>query len=143
MTLIPVDPGNYDHLIALFDMLGERTADQSISHKVMPAFEEHTEFVRSSPYEAWYLFSTRVRDIESGQFVERFIGNAYLTDRREIGIHIRDRDRGFGYGNELLTLVRERHPGPLYANVNPKNHRSNAFFTRHGGRLIQQTYCIE
>jgi hypothetical protein len=38
----------------LFDLLRERTPEQSISHKVMPTFDEHSAFYHSIPYAAWY-----------------------------------------------------------------------------------------
>lgn len=118
----------------LFLWLGQRTPEQAISHKAMPTWTQHLAFVRSMPYLAWYVIYT---EDENGT---RAIGNIYLTNKREVGIHIDAAERGHGAGADALEQLRALHPGPLLANINPDNERSIAFFVKHGAKLIQHTY---
>ena len=39
----------------LFDLLKERDPRASISHKKMPSYDEHVNFVKSTPYSKWYI----------------------------------------------------------------------------------------
>ena len=114
----------------LYDLLKERTPQQSVSHKAMPTFEEHSQFLRSIPYFAWYII--RVDGTP--------IGAIYLTRRREVGIFIFTENQGKGYAGRALNELRARHPGPMLANINPANARSLAFFSKMGARLIQHTF---
>ena len=118
-----------DAELILFSLLKERTPEQSISHRGMPTMGQHVRFVESKPYKHWYLIKA-----------QRFVGAIYQTPKHEVGIAIFAEHRGKGYGTEALNRFRKMHPGPLLANINPKNAPSIAFFTKHGGRLIQQTY---
>lgn len=127
----------------LFDLLTERTPEQSISHKAMPTWEQHVDFVDSHPYKAWYLISkTWPKHWDTPGPNREFMGTIYLTHAREVGIQIKQEHRGTGIGTTALAKLRERHPGPLLANVNPKNERSIAFFKKHGATLLQHTYAL-
>ena len=44
-----------------FKLLDERVPEQNISHKAMPTWPEHRDFVLSRPYPRWYFF-----DCEAG-----------------------------------------------------------------------------
>jgi RimJ/RimL family protein N-acetyltransferase len=96
----------------------------------MPTFEEHTAFVRSQPYLAWYLL-----DVDGD-----YVGSSYLTRNREVGISIFGRYKRKGYGMEALQLILRRWPGKMLANINPKNAPSIAFFEKAGFKHIQNTY---
>lgn len=133
MNLVDVytDPAAETHLYAL---LGDREAYENISHRTMPHWREHQAFVRSKPYPAWYLIAEQYGLV---------VGTIYLTKHREVGIHLFEPWRGRGLGKTAIALLREKHPGPLLANVNPANEPSIAFFTKTlGGELIQHTYRI-
>lgn len=120
----------------LYELLLERTPEQSISHKQMPTWGEHKAFVDSNPYEAWYL-------IESGEGVSaEYVGAIYLTKLREVGIFIFKRFHCKGMAGQAINLLREAHPGSLLANVNPKNEASKKLWERQGGEIIQVTYAI-
>jgi RimJ/RimL family protein N-acetyltransferase len=121
----------YDALRALYAHLAERTPIQAISHREMPSWKQHCEFVEKRPYAAWYL-------IIDGNI----IGNIYLTNHREVGIHIAGEFRKAGNGHHALTHLRVLHPGPMLANINPANEASIAFFKRHGATLLQHTYQL-
>ena len=63
----------------LFEQLEEREGHINISHKLLPTWEEHVEFIKNDPYECWDIII-----IDGEQ-----IGNIYLTKREEIGIFIK------------------------------------------------------
>ena len=123
----------------LYTLLEERTPEQSISHKKQPTFPEHIAFVDSLPYKHWYL----IRE-------DDWLGAIYINEVeypqetiREVGISLFNKYRGKGYGTEALKMLMERHPGNLYANINPDNYPSKMFFTeKFGAKLIQQTYAL-
>ena len=75
MKLVAINKAKKEHVKLLYDLLSERTPEESISHKSMPTYPEHEKFVQSNPYFAWYLI-----DVD-GQFV----GSIYLSKQREIG----------------------------------------------------------
>lgn len=117
----------------LWDLLNERTEDQAISHRKMPTLAEHCEFVESRPYRAWYF-------IEDGKQV---VGSVYLSNQREIGIFVFNRHQGKGYGEQAVKTLMAKWPGKFYANINPRNIRSHAFFERMGFKPLQVTYAHE
>lgn len=117
----------------LWDLLHEREPHVNISHKVMPTWQEHLNFIASVPYAAWYLI-----EVEG-----RFVGAIYLTHAREVGIFIFKIERGHGYGSKALDLLAEKHPGKLLANIAPCNEESMAWFMKRGFMPLQFTYCRE
>jgi RimJ/RimL family protein N-acetyltransferase len=116
----------------LYELLAQREPDQSISHGVMPSFEEHCAFCDSRPHEAWYLI----------QVDPHYVGSVYLTKKREIGIFIFEGHKGNGFGEAAVRMLMEKHPGECLANVNPANEASSGLFQKLGGRLIQHTYRL-
>jgi len=118
----------------LYELLAERTPEQSISHKSMPTPEEHRLFVLSRPYKAWYLIRDR------GTAGMHTVGCCYLSKQNEIGISIYRDSRGNGYAKKALKLLMETHKGPYLANINPKNEASINLFTKLGFKLLQVTY---
>ena len=125
-----------DHVQVLYDLLGERTPDQSISHGEMPDLETHAKFVRSKPYDAWYF-------IVDNEVLEGIVGSLYLTDRKEIGIAIFEKYKGKGYGTEAVKKIMAMWKGPFYANINPVNTPSVKFFKGLGAELVQHTYRLD
>ncbi len=114
----------------LFELLSERTIDQSISHKGMPSLDQHRAFIDSKPYLAWYLIESE----------SEIVGSVYLSQMREVGLFIFKRYWSRGFGAEVVRVLREKHPGRLLANINPANERSIRFFNRLGFKHIQNTY---
>lgn len=115
----------------LWQLLGERSPEQNISHRQMPSWNEHLAFIASKPYEHWYL-------IDVGE--TNYVGATYLTKHREIGIFILKRFHGFGYGPTAVKMLMEKHPGRFLANVAPKNYKSQKMFRDLGGDLVQFTF---
>ena len=60
----------------LYTQLKNRS--HSISHKSVPSFDEHTEFVQNHPYRKWII----VRDTEIA------IGNVYIQYNNSIGLNV-------------------------------------------------------
>lgn len=134
MQFISVNPDNPAHLALLYDLLRERTPEESISHKEMPTFVEHVDFVESSPYQRWVML------LVDG----RLVGASYLTHENEIGVSVLARERGNGYGSQAVEGWIARYPGRKFlANINPKNGKSQALFKKLGFRHIQNTYARE
>ena len=128
------DPAAYG---LLHDLLAERTPEQSVSHKKMPSYFEHIQFVDSKPYKAWYLV------IEES---EGYVGAVYLSRQNEIGVGIFKAHRGKGYGEAAVKELMRRCPLPegerYLANVNPDNDVSRAMFEKLGAKVIQYTYEV-
>ena len=133
IELVEVDPCSQQHCRLLYALLDERTAEQSISHKEMPSYDQHLVFVASKPYKAWYLVSTD----------EGCAGSVYLTKQSEIGIAISENERGNGYAKEAIQELMKLHDGPFLANINPNNWASRCLFDRLGFKFIQVTYSHE
>lgn len=125
MRLIPVNPNDPFHVQVLWWLLGERTSAQSISHKTMPTFNQHREFVQSHPYMAWYL-------IEGSDIESAFAGAVYLSMQREIGISVLRAYRGRGLAMAAINDLMRKHPGKFLANINPANEASIALFRKLG-----------
>ena len=131
MQLIPITRNpNKDRI--LYDLLSERSPEQSISHKEMPAFEQHVQFINSNPYLVWYF-------LEHQRVV---FGAVYLTNQRETGIQLFKKHIGKGYGELAIRMLMEKHPGKFLANINPENTASIKFFEKFNSKLIQNTYEV-
>jgi RimJ/RimL family protein N-acetyltransferase len=115
----------------LYDLLKERTPEMSISHQSMPTFEEHTAFVRSTPYFYWALINV------DGDYV----GSVYISKTREIGVFVFEKRRGKGYGEQAVRELMQRWPGKFLANIAPTNPASRRFFEKLGFTHIQDTLC--
>lgn len=141
MKLVAVNAHDELHLRTLYDLLGERTAEQSISHKKMPTWEEHTDFVWRSGlrdtyrYESWCLVEN-----DEGAYA----GSIYLTERNEIGIHVFLKFRRRGYGEAACREIMASHGPRRYRwNTNPQNAASIALAEKLGFKLAQHTYSLE
>ena len=115
----------------LYNQLKERDPMINISHKKMPTYAEHSQFVLSKPYSKWYIIIHK----------NKKIGNTYLTKTNEIGIFILKITKINGIGRTVLEEIMKMNPRSRYlANVSPKNNKSSNFFKKNGFKLIQYTY---
>jgi len=115
----------------LYNQLKERDPMINISHKKMPTYAEHSQFVLSKPYSKWYIII----------YKNKKIGNTYLTKTNEIGIFILKSTKINGIGRIVLEEIMKMNPRSRYlANVSPKNDKSSNFFKKNGFKLIQYTY---
>jgi RimJ/RimL family protein N-acetyltransferase len=117
----------------LYNLLEERKPISYISHKKMPAYEEHVNFVKSSPYSKWYIIEVDGKRA----------GTIYLTKQNEIGIFLNEGLQEKGIGSNALNVLIGKNPGLRYlANINPENKKSIKFFKKLGFTLIQYTYGL-
>ena len=115
----------------LYNLLEERKPISYISHKKMPTYEEHVNFVKSSPYSKWYIIEV------DGERT----GSIYLTKQNEIGIFLNEGLQEKGIGSNALNVLIGKNPDLRYlANINPENKKSIKFFKKLGFTLIQYTY---
>ena len=100
-----------------------------ISHKILPSFDEHTEFVRNHPYREWVI----VKD--NG----RAIGNVYIHFDNSIGLHF-ESSKYFDRVDEVLRFVNTSFL-PLSAKPSV---RIGEFFFRVSSenRLLQERLSI-
>jgi RimJ/RimL family protein N-acetyltransferase len=121
----------------LYDLLKNRDPIANISHRAMPTFEQHEQFVDSKPYECWYvIFLAQDGHAEDGHL----IGAIYLTKNGEIGISIARHFQGRGYGKTAIRCLMSLHPRKEYlANIAPGNSKSLALFEGMGFHLVQYT----
>jgi len=132
INLINVYPASMSTIAFLYDLLSERDPIANISHREMPSFEAHRNFVESRPYLAWYTV----------QADEEPLGAVYLTKDNEIGIFISKAHQGHGYGKKAVYILMAMHPAKRFlANIAPGNERSRAMFEKLGFELIQYTFA--
>ena len=124
-------PVTADDAEFLFDLLKQREGTVNISHKSLPDWEEHLQYVKKHDYQLWdiiWVENTR-------------IGNIYLTKNDEIGIFIDKKLQFHGYGSKALEEFMKKNGKKRYlANINPTNYKSIQFFGKHGFTHIQNTY---
>ena len=89
---IELKPVNEQDIDFLYELLKEREAKVNISHKKLPSFSEHEQFVKSSPYPYWDIILLN----------NERIGNIYLTNRDELGIFISKDSQSRGAGSIVL-----------------------------------------
>lgn len=138
----------------LWDLLAERTAEQSVSHTTMPEREAHSAFVAKPPYRAWYIIIASGLDPDQQDVgrVDLPVGAIYLTRRNEIGVGVfqKYQRKGFAtwaiqevmrqWGHALVIAPTHHHLGrEFYANVNPGNAASIALFEKLGFNVRQLT----
>ena len=128
---IELKPINEQDIDFLYGLLKEREGIVNISHKELPPFSEHEQFVKSSPYPYWDIILLN----------NERIGNIYLTNRDELGIFISRDFQNQGIGSIVLQKFMKKVGKKRYlANINPTNYKSIQFFGKHGFTHIQNTY---
>lgn len=115
----------------LYDLLKQRDPIANISHKKMPTYEKHVEFILSKPYSKWQII----------YYNRRKVGAIYLSTEDEIGIHIKREIPSEKIKKEALRLLMKNNPRKTYlANVTPRNTKLIEFFKKSGFKPIQYTY---
>ena len=128
---IELKPINEQDIDFLYGLLKEREGIVNISHKELPPFSEHEQFVKSSPYPYWDIILLN----------NERIGNIYLTDRDELGIFISRDFQNQGIGSIVLQkFMKKVGKKRFLANINPTNYKSIQFFGKNGFIHIQNTY---
>lgn len=115
----------------LYKLLLERSPKVNISHKTMPSYKKHVNFVKSEPYSKWYIVLNN----------NKKIGSVYLTNINEIGISLEKEFDKNQIKNEVLKLLMIENPRKRYlVNISPKNTKSINFFKKKGFNFVQYTY---
>ncbi len=129
---------NEDDEDLLFDLLGNRI--YSISHKSMPSFENHREFVKSNPYLYWYLVFNN----------KQVIGTFYIKDDNSIGMNILNPSliiikKILYYINHNFTVSPEipsKVPPYFFINVADSNKELYEILDKLGYKPIQTSFKI-
>ena len=115
----------------LFDLLENRDPIANISHKKMPSYKQHTQFVKSKPYSKWYIISKE----------KEKIGSIYLSKNNEIGLSILKSEKIENIQKLALDELIKKNPKKRFlANINPKNKNLISFFKKNDFKLIQYTF---
>lgn len=125
----------------LYDLLKERPSYANISHKKMPTYKEHCDFVKSKPYKNWFLVLNYEFNTESNIYF--VIATVYISKNNEIGIAVKKEYQRKGYATNILEkLINENKDVKLFANIAPGNVASQHLFERLGFKHIQNTYRL-
>ena len=107
----------------LYELLKNKDPNANISHKKMPSYDEHVEFVMSKPYTNWYII----------EYDKKNVGTIYLSKQDEIGISINndyEYDQIVKPALELLMKLNQRKR--YLANTSSKDVRSQEFLLKNG-----------
>lgn len=142
MRLIPISE-HPDHAKILYDLLAERTAEQSISHREVPTLQQHLDFIEKMDPDNGYL-EERYGEWNLIEVDDVIVGSIYVTQRDEIGISIFKLHQRKGYGTAAIGLqIKQWGRGRYLANINPLNEASRKMFEKLGFKHIQNTYALE
>ena len=115
----------------LFDLLEKRDSIVNISHKKMPSYIQHTQFVKSRPYSKWYII---LKEKEK-------VGSIYLSKNNEIGLSILKSEKTKTIQKLALNELIKKNPRKRFlVNINPKNKNLISFFKKNDFKLIQYTF---
>lgn len=137
----------------LYELMKEREPEINISHRALPSFEQHRQFVTRRPYRFWYLiefYAEVPEDAIAGFIAPVFAGYISATHDNQIGIVLRKDFRAHGIGPAAVrALINVHRPNPAepsirtgtwIANIAPANERSRRMFEGLGFRKIQETF---
>lgn len=112
--------------IFLYGLLAEREPYQNISHKEMPEYKDHVNFVKSRPYKEWFVIYDRDQ--------KKNVGSVYLSKDNEIGVFISKNQRKKGFAKKAVKELMEyfSHVREIKANIAPNNSTSICFFVNLG-----------
>ena len=118
-------------ILFLYKLLKNKDPSTNISHKKMPSYDEHIEFVMSKPYTNWYIIECDKKNV----------GSIYLSKQDEIGISI---DNDYEYDKIVrpaLKLLVKLNPRKRYlVNVSPDDIRSQEFLLKNGFTGLEYVY---
>ena len=128
---IKLKPVTKNDALFLYELLKTRDPLANISHKKMPTYDEHVDFVLSNPYTVWYIIEYKVKKI----------GSIYLSKQDEIGISLVDNSLYDKIGKSIIKLLNKNNPRKRYlANVSPQNKKLQDFFVNSGFTGLEYTY---
>ena len=118
-------------MLFLYELLKNKNLNSNISHKKMPSYDEHIEFVMSKPYTNWYIIECDKKNV----------GSIYLSKRDEIGISTNNDYEYDQIAKTVLKLLMKLNPRKRYlVNVNPKDVRAQEFLLKNGFSGLEYVY---
>lgn len=110
----------------LYFLLKQRDKYENVSHKKLPSYEKHCEFLNKLPYKEHHIIYCGLTPI----------GSIYLTYLDEVGIHFIKKYRK--EGTEII--LEEFLPKIRFANISSENKELREILEKKGFKLIQYTY---
>ena len=118
-------------MLFLYELLKNKDPNANISHKTMPSYDKHVEFVISKPYTSWYIIKADKKNV----------GAIYLSKQDEIGISINNDYEYDQIVKTALKLLMKLNPRKRYlANVSPNDVRSQEFLLKNGFTGLEYVY---
>ena len=115
----------------LYELLKNKDPNANISHKKMPSYDEHVEFVISKPYTNWYII----------EYDKKNVGSIYLSKQDEIGISVSNDYEYDQIVKPALKLLMKLNQRKRYlANTSPKDVRSQEFLLKNGFTGLEYVY---
>ena len=128
---IKLRPVTKNDALFLYDLLKTRDPIASISHKKMPNYDEHVNFILSNPYTIWYII----------EYEGEKTGSIYLSKQDEIGISLVDNSLYDKIGKSIIKLLFKNNPRKRYfAKTSPQNKKLQNFFVNNGFTGLEYTY---
>ena len=130
---------NDEHAVILYGLLKQRR--HTISHKSLPTFEEHKQFVLAHPYRVWYLIKAD----------DAYIGSIYAYKNNGIGIslsygreaYIRPTIELFLKHNKPLKPIKSVRSAEFGVYSAPTDKRLIATLKSMGAHFAQVTYLFD
>ena len=120
-NLVKLKEVTEDNAEFLDEMLKERDSTVNVTPQKLPLFSEHLEFLKSKPYDAWYII-----EIESKQ-----VGHIYIDNENRIGWFIKREFKGFGFVIPAFEELKILHKRKNYlGKVNPNNFEAQNLLTK-------------
>ena len=130
---IKLKPVTKNDALFLYELLKTKDPIANISHKKMPSYDEHVNFILSNPYTIWYII----------EYEGKKIGSVYLSKHDEIGIYLVDNSLYDKIGKSIIKLLIKNNPRKRYlAKVSPQNKKLQNFFVNNGFTSLEYTYEI-
>ena len=130
---IKLKPVTKNDALFLYELLKTKDPIANISHKKMPSYDEHVNFILSNPYAIWYII----------EYEGKKIGSVYLSKHDEIGIYLVDNSLYDKIGKSIIKLLIKNNPRKRYlAKVSPQNKKLQNFFVNNGFIGLEYTYEI-
>ena len=118
-------------MLFLYELIKNKNPNSNISHKKMPSYDEHVEFVMSKPYTNWYIIECDKKNV----------GSIYLSKQDEIGISINNDYEYDQIVKTALKLLMKLNPRKRYlAKVSPNDVRSQEFLLKNGFTGLENIY---
>lgn len=114
----------------LYKLLEERPKIANISHKKMPTYKQHLEFIKNEPYDVWFIV----------WYNNKRVGSVYKTKMGEIAIAVKKEFQRKGIAKNAIPLMYNIGSKNNLANVSPLNSKSIILFEKLGFKHIQNTY---